>query len=207
MLLVGHEKFLGPVTVNPSASADRAVVMRTWSLFQRYGRKEEKYGERFSFTGYTSTGNLFAAWLHFAGLSIAVATILLLPPLRWLIALLAPRMGPGPVVHEDEKWSVEWKAVAEADLKDGGAEATAVGVMHVAVDVFTCCAMLAAEVALTLVDELGSRADVDDRASLAMRLGGGVLTPASLGSRYIERLQRAGFQIRVGWHEDEETGA
>ena len=202
VLPVRHEKFLGPVTFNPSALADRAVVMRTWSLLQRYGEKEEKYGERFSFTGYTSASNMFAAWLQFVGLSTAVAVIILLPPLRWLIQLLAPQIGSGPIVHEDEKWSVEWKAVAEADLKDGSAEATAVGVMLVDVDVFTCCAILAAEAALTLVDDLGSLLNVDDRGSLAMRLGGGVLTPASLGSGYIERLQRAGFQIRVGWLEE-----
>ena len=202
VLPVRHEKFLGPVTFNPSALADRAVVMRTWSLLQRYGGKEEKYGERFSFIGYTSAGNIFAGWLQFLGLSTAVALIIMLPPLRWLIQYLAPQIGPGPTVHEGEKWSVEWKAVAEADLKDGGAEATAVGVMLVDVDVFTCCAILAAEAASTLVDDLGSLMNVDDRGSLAMRLGGGVLTPASLGSGYVERLQRAGFRIRVGWQED-----
>lgn len=92
--------------------------------------------------------------------------------------------------------------MAETDLKDGGAEATAVGLMRVDVDVFTCCAILAAEAALTLVDDLRSLLNVDDRRSLAMRLGGGVLTPASLGWGYIERLQRAGFQIRVGWQEE-----
>lgn len=203
---VRREKFLGPVTFNPSALADRAVVMRTWSLLQRYGEKEERYGERFSFTGYTSANNTFAAWLQFAGLSTVIAIIILFPPLRWLIQLLAPQIGPGPTVHADEQWSVEWKAVAEADLKGGGggggAEATtAVGVMRVDVDVFTCCAILAAEAALTLVDDLGSLMHMDDRASLAMRLGGGVLTPASLGWGYIERLQRVGFQIRVGWQE------
>lgn len=202
LLPVRHENFLGPVTFNPSALADRAVVMRTWSLLQRYGGKEEKYGERFSFTGYKSASNMFVAWLQFVGLSTAVAIIILLPPLRWLVQLLAPQIGRGPIVHENEKWSVEWKVVAKADMEDGGAEATAVGVMRVDVDVFTCCAILAAEAALTLVDDLGSPLNVHDRVSLAMRLGGGVLTPASLGRGYIERLQRAGFQIRVWWQEE-----
>lgn len=85
VLPVRHEKFLGPVTFNPSALADRAVVMRTWSLLQRYGGKEEKYGERFSLTGYTSASNIFAGRLQFVGLSTAVAIVVLSPPLRWLI--------------------------------------------------------------------------------------------------------------------------
>ncbi|KAE8341902.1 hypothetical protein BDV24DRAFT_150984 [Aspergillus arachidicola] len=191
-LPVRRDPFLGDFTFNPSAMADQAVVMRTWSLLQRYGDKAERYGDRFSFQGYTAAQSRLQAWSSFLIMSVAAVCALLFPPLRWLLRWLAPQPGTGPQLKPGEKHFVEWKATVAADGVDVS-EPSALGVMRMNTDVYSVCATLVSEAALTLLQVL----DGKEKGSMAQKLGGGILTPASLGMPYVQRLEKAGLQWKV----------
>jgi short subunit dehydrogenase-like uncharacterized protein len=118
------------------------------------------------------------------------------PPFRWLLSWLAPARGIGPQVS-DEKHLVEWRAVAKADAKSEGKGNKATGLMRIDIDVFSCSALLVSEAALSLVGQLAVARSEKGVPSLAMRLRGGVLTPASLGWDYVNRLKNAGLRMHV----------
>jgi short subunit dehydrogenase-like uncharacterized protein len=191
-LPVRRDRFLGDLTFNPSAMADQAVVMRTWSLLQRYGDRAERYGDRFSFLGYTAAQSWLQAWSSFLTMSIAVFCTLLFPPLRWLLRWLSPQPGTGPQLKPGERHFVEWKATVAADGADVS-EPSALGVMRINTDVYSVCATLVSEAALTLLQVLEGK----EEGSMAKKLGGGILTPASLGIPYVQRLEKAGLQWKV----------
>ncbi|KAE8132767.1 hypothetical protein BDV38DRAFT_274879 [Aspergillus pseudotamarii] len=191
-LPVRRDHFLGDLTFNPSAMADRAVVMRTWSLLQRYGGQAEQYGDRFSFQGYTAAQSWLQAWSSFLSISLAVFYILLFPPLRWLLTRLSPQPGTGPQLKPGERHFVEWKATVAADGTDVS-EPSALGAMRMDTDVYSVCATLVSEAALTLLQIL----EGNEEGSMAKKLGGGILTPASLGISYVQRLEKAGLQWKV----------
>ncbi|KAF7179692.1 hypothetical protein CNMCM7691_008741 [Aspergillus felis] len=165
VLPVRRDRFLGNLTFNPSAMADRAVVMRTWSLLQRYGDRTERYGERFSFQGYTTAQSWLQAWATFLAMSVAVP-------------------GTGPQVTGENHF-VEWKPTVAVDREDVS-QPSAVGAMRMNTDVYSVCATLVGEAALTLLEVL----DGNDKDSMVMKVGGGVLTPASLGMLYVQRLEK-----------------
>lgn len=193
---VRSDTFLGGLTFNPSAMTDRAVVMRTWSLLQKYGKYEEKYGQRFIFQGYARTSSLVKGWLSFLGTSLMTLFVVLLPPLQRLLAWISPEPGTGPQIAKDEKRFVEWRAVMQASSTgELGASRRVTGVMRMERDPYSCCTVLVAEAALSALEVLES-----DDGSLLGRLKGGVLTPASIGETYIRRLERAGLitHIEVG---------
>lgn len=191
-LPVRWDRFLGDLTFNPSAMADQAVVMRTWSLLQRHGHRTERYGDRFSFRGYTAAQSWLQAWSSFLGMAVAVFCVLLFPPLRWLLRWLAPQPGTGPQVNPGENHFVEWKATVAADGKDVS-ESDALGIMRMNTDVYSVCATLVSEAALTLLEVL----DGNVEGSMVRKLGGGILTPASLGMLYVQRLEKAGLEWKV----------
>lgn len=191
-LPVRRDRFLGHLTFNPSAMADQAVVMRTWSLLQRYGEQSKRYGDRFSFQGYTAAQSWLQAWSSFLTISLAAFCTLLFPPLRWLLRWLSPEPGTGPQLKPGEKHFVEWKATAATDGANVR-EPSAFGVMRMDTDVYSVCATLVSEAALTLRLILMRKSE----DSMAERLGGGILTPASLGITYVQRLEKAGLQWTV----------
>lgn len=197
ILPVRYDALLGPLTFNPSAMADRAAVMRTWSLLQVHGEKSEQYGNSFSFNGYQRASGILQGWLSFLGMSIAALFVILIPPVRSLLKWLAPPPGTGPEIQKHEKHYVEWRAVVSAGVNDIDTGDKAIGVMRVDIDVYNCVAMMVSEAALTLLEQQAAVDGGERKSSLAMRLGGGVLTPATLGWDYIERLKKAGLHIEV----------
>ncbi|KAJ5913143.1 hypothetical protein N7504_002026 [Penicillium tannophilum] len=197
MLPIRRDRFLGDVTFNPSAMADQNVVMRTWSLLNRYGEKNEQYGSRFSFQGYTAAHSRLGAWSSFLTMSVAIMCTVLFPPFRWLLQWLSPEPGTGPQLKPEEKHFVEWKAVVAADGTNVH-EPSALGVMRMDTDVYSVCATFVSEAALTLLLVLTGKS----KDSIAEKLGGGILTPASLGITYVELLEKAG----VHWTMTEAKG-
>ncbi|KAJ5787845.1 hypothetical protein N7457_002835 [Penicillium paradoxum] len=173
VLPVRRDRFLGNLTFNPSAMADEAVVMRTWSLLQRYADRSERYGERFSFHGYTTTPTMLKGWTGFLGISVAVFCVLCFPPFRWLLRWLSPEPGTGPRVKPGEAHFVEWTATVAAD-GDEVNEPNALGVMRFNTDVYTVCAILVSEAALTLLDILGGKG----QDSIVEKMGGGNSDPS-----------------------------
>lgn len=192
ILPVRRDRFLGDLTFNPSAMADQGVVMRTWSLLQRYANRTDRYGERFSFQGYTTAQNWLQAWISVVAMSVAVFGALLFPPLRWLLRWLSPQPGTGPQVSPRKNHFVEWKATIAAD-GDDVSEPDALGVMRMNTDLYSACAIFISEAALTLLEMF----EGNEEGSIVKKLGGGILTPASLGVLYVERLEKAGLEWNV----------
>ncbi|PYH74392.1 uncharacterized protein BO88DRAFT_439877 [Aspergillus vadensis CBS 113365] len=190
-LPVQRNCFLGDLTFNPSAVAEQLVVMRTWSLFQRYGDRTEQYGDQFSYHGYTAAPGWLHAWSSFLVMSVVLVCTVLFRPLRSLMRWLAPQPGTGPQLKPGEKHFVEWKATVAA--ADGGGPRV-LGVMRMETDVYSVCAILVSEAALALLQVLDGK---DDEDSMVKKLRGGVLTPASLGNQYVQRLEMAGLQWKV----------
>lgn len=193
VLPVRRDRFLGDLTFNPSAMTDQSVVMRTWSLLQRHAaEKTEQYGDRFSFQGYTAAQSRLQAWSSFLVMSVAISFILLCPPLKWLLQWLSPEPGTGPQVRPGEKHFVEWKATVAADEETVNTP-SALGFMRMDSNVYTVCATFVSEAALTLLEIM----EGSQTSSIVKKLGGGILTPASLGIRYVERLEKAGLQWEI----------
>ncbi|GFF76022.1 hypothetical protein CNMCM8927_004782 [Aspergillus lentulus] len=118
-------------------------------------------------------------------------TLVAFPPLRWLLQWLSPKPGTGPQVTKGNHF-VEWKTTVAVDGEDVS-QPSAVGVMRMNTDVYSVCATLVSEAALTLLEIL----DGNDNESMVKKLGGGILTPASLGMLYVERLEKAGLDWKV----------
>jgi short subunit dehydrogenase-like uncharacterized protein len=91
------------------------------------------------------------------------------------------------LVHRvQEKNSTSWKAIAHSD---SNSSQTAVCNMSFAGDMYSLTAILLAEAAMVLLRP--------DRENWAQKIGGGVLTPATLGDQFIERVKAAGIQTEV----------
>ncbi|KFY37266.1 hypothetical protein V494_04847 [Pseudogymnoascus sp. VKM F-4513 (FW-928)] len=197
ILPVYHDPFLGPLTFNPSAMTDRATVMRTWSLLQVHGEENERYGDSFSLNGYQRASSMLQGWFSFLGMSVAVLFVILIPPIRSLLKWMAPPPGTGPEVGKHENHFVEWRAVVSAGANGIDTGNKAIGVMRVDMDVYNCVAMMVSEAALTLLEQQAAVGEGKQASSLAMSLGGGILTPATLGWDYINKLKAAGLFMEV----------
>lgn len=98
-LPVQRNRFLGDLTFNPSAVADQLVVMRTWSLLQRYGDPAERYGDRFSYHGYTAASGWLQAWSSFLVMSVALVWIVLLSTSPVAAEVASPAAGERTAVE------------------------------------------------------------------------------------------------------------
>lgn len=115
---------------------------------------------------------------------------LLLRPVRYLLSKLSHAPGFGPDREASKKDWVEWRAIGTPDripdqVSDGKRAMASLKFMGSA---YHLTGILLAEGAGTIVLEEGT----------VGRLGGGVLTPATLGQVYLERLERAGLRVEMG---------
>lgn len=81
----------------------------------------------------------------------------------------------------------EWRAIAYADTTDPNDPKRAYGRMRFDGSMYRLTGICLAEAALTIVRD----------KTLAHEIGGGILTPATLGAPYLERLQKAGLKTEV----------
>lgn len=176
---------LGTLTTWVGANADRAIVHRSWGLMGR----GSLYGPRFRFTEHLRVRNYFIA----VALNLLTALgmmALVLPPFRWLLKqwIYAPGLGPEREVAKKER--VEYRAIAISDQEtERPQRAFASFTFEGGLYYFT--GVLLAEAAFCILR--------GEEETLAKKLGGGILTPATLGQPFIERLQKAGvrFEIRM----------
>ncbi|KAF1847323.1 uncharacterized protein K460DRAFT_306376 [Cucurbitaria berberidis CBS 394.84] len=184
--LISVPELGGVQTTGLMAGVDTCIAHRSWGLYQSSGNP---YGPKFRFNEYMRSSNILTGFafklvLGLAGLFLAI------PPTRWLLAPLIkkfviPSPGEGPTresmkndfmsyrglgIAEDGK-----KVTAKLDIAHGGYAATAI--------------------------TLSAAAQVILRGRLenteAGRLGGGILTPATLGDQYVETLNDFGIKISV----------
>jgi short subunit dehydrogenase-like uncharacterized protein len=82
---------------------------------------------------------------------------------------------------------VHWRAIAYADVEDPNDPKRASGRMRWQGSMYDLTGVCLAEAAVTIARD----------KTLAHDLGGGILTPATLGAPYLERLQKAGLKTEV----------
>jgi short subunit dehydrogenase-like uncharacterized protein len=92
-----------------------------------------------------------------------------------------------PLYRQAEKESVEWRGVADADIEDSSVAKRTWARIRWNGSMYHLTGVCVAESALLLARE----------ETPAHELGGGFLTPATLGRAYVERLQKAGAEVEV----------
>ncbi|KNG45372.1 saccharopine dehydrogenase [Stemphylium lycopersici] len=178
----------GIQTTGLMAAVDECIAHRSWGLYQSSGDETLQYGPKFRFNEYARAPNFFFG-LAQKVLLTSVAVVLAIPMTRWiaepLFKMIIPSPGQGPAkesmkedfMHYRGVGSTEEgkKVIANLEVAHGGYVATAITLSA------------AAKVLL--------RGRLEDTE--AGRLGGGILTPATLGDQYVETLNEFGMKIRV----------
>ncbi|KAF2634655.1 hypothetical protein P280DRAFT_538326 [Massarina eburnea CBS 473.64] len=104
---------------------------------------------------------------------------------HWVLAISLPVLLITPL-RSQTKSSTTWKSVAYSDSKPSH---TAECSMSFERDMYSLTAILLAEAAMVILRP--------DRENWAMKLGGGVLTPATLGHQFVERVISAGMKMEI----------
>ena len=167
---------LGILTTSWTASPNVPIVHRSSGL------KPELYGSNFRFAEYMRVSNYAMGVVLHVGLVLA-ALFLSLRPFRALVKRFIYQPGQGPAVDSNARDDVEFRAVAVADRQ--GQEKKAMAKLRYEGGVYHLTAIFIAEAAMVLLQE----------HEVVAGLVGGVLTPASLGDKYVVRLQNAKLQI------------
>ncbi|KAJ9296510.1 hypothetical protein DTO271G3_5208 [Paecilomyces variotii] len=171
---------LGTLTTSPSGMADMAIVHRSSTLMREF------YGPRFYFRHYAHVRNAFVGVVfHYAFL---VGIILLtLPPVRWLVSKFVYAPGQGPSKEDGARDMVEYRAVAIPDV-DTPKPKRALGRLIYNGDMYTLTAVFLAEAAMVILE---------NEAKIKKVSRGGMVTPATLGQEYVDRLDKVGCHIET----------
>lgn len=111
---------LGLQTSFMGATTDRAIVHRTWGLFQQVpSRKDEFYGPQFRYSQHMKTRNWLTGIAMHWGVIVAATLLTALPPLRKLLKRFVYEPGQGPDVEEAKKEEMVYRAIGVPDGVDG----------------------------------------------------------------------------------------
>lgn len=172
---------LGTVTSSPAADPNVVTVQRSWGLLEG----GSLYGPNFTFHEHMRVRNItIGIFVHFAlsFLSLAIT----LPPVRWLAKKFSHAPGSGPTKEESKAEALEYRAIATADQDDPRPKRAFAKVRWEG-SLYYLSGVCLAEAAMVILK--------DD--SLLQRLDGGVLTPATLGQPFIDRMKNAGMIFEV----------
>ena len=89
--------------------------------------------------------------------------------------------------RQASKEYVEWRAVAHADAADPSDPKRVMGRMRYDGSMYYLTGMLLAEAAITIARD----------QTPAHKMGGGLLTPATLGEAYLERVRKGGLFTEI----------
>ncbi|KAI5357214.1 Putative saccharopine dehydrogenase, NADP binding domain, NAD(P)-binding domain superfamily [Septoria linicola] len=173
---------LGLLTDSIQGPSDIPIVNRTWSLIDN----GNYYGRKFKVSAYMKARNSLQGFLVHLALTFGMVA-LVLPPVRWLLKKFVYQPGEGLGKEEASKEHCEWRAIANADVSDENDPKRAYGRMRWNGSMYDLTGVFLAEAAVTIARD----------QTLAHKLGGGVLTPATLGSAYLERLRNAGLLTEI----------
>lgn len=173
---------LGILTSYIFAKADIPQVQRSWGLLGG----PANYGPNFSFSEYAKSQNyLTAIASHFALLFGSILVVI--PFVRTLLKKTAVQPGDGPSKEESKNNRVEYKGIGNQDVKTKNPERAFVKATF-AGSAYELTGVIVASAALTLLR--------DDH-----KLEGGIYTPASLGQKFLDRLEEGGFKFEKGIYE------
>ena len=164
---------LGTVTTGIAAGTNTTLVNRSWSLYDG----GNTYGPNFRYKEYGSARNVFTGFMVHLALTLGVVA-LTIPPFRWLVRRLVHQPGEGPSRESTAKDRIEYRAIAIADNKESQ---RAFARFRYDGSAYDLSGLLMVEAAITILRD----------STPAHKMGGGVLTPATLGQAYIDRLRKA----------------
>ena len=195
LLGIRSVKDLGILTTVLSATSDAAIVHRSWGLLG--------YGPRFEYHEYMKARNyLTGILLHFA--VILGSIVLAIPFLRNTVKRFIYQPGDGPTKEESKNNGFEFRGIGTPDVP-GKAPARAFCKFSCAGSVYACTPHLSLSTLPKLI-KLVTAISVSEAAISILRddhnLPGGIFTPASLGQKFVDRLQGAGVKIENTFYED-----
>lgn len=186
----------GIQTTHVMASVDTCITHRSWGLYEQSAKEMSNpslsYGPRFRFEEHMRAKSFFAG----LAMKVSVAVLglfLAFPPSRWILAPLIkrfviPQPGEGPSKDAMKKEFMSYRAIGIADTEKQEKVLATLDTAHGGYG--TTGLTLSAAAAVILRGRL--------EETEAGRLGGGILTPATLGEQYLQKLNEFGMKIQVG---------
>lgn len=184
----------GVQTVGLMAGVDECIAHRSWGLYAQAAQSSDdpslSYGPRFRFNEYMRASNFLAGALIKFALGFG-SLLLALPPTRWILAPLIKKFviqapGQGPSKESMKNDFLSYKAVGIAEDSKGKVTAK-LDVAHGGYATTGLTMSAAAQVIL--------RGRMEE--TQAGKLGGGILTPATLGTQYVKTLNDFGMKISI----------
>lgn len=173
---------LGTLTTSLFGASNTAIVQRSWGLLDG----GNLYGSNFNYEEYRRVGSrVIGVGIHFA--TTLLPLVLSIAPLRWLLKKVIFAPGEGPAREVADKDIVEYRAIGSADQNTPHPKKAIAGLRYEG-GVYYFTGLLLAEAAMVILR---------DEDEIVKKFGGGVLTPATLGQSYIDRLCDAGVIIEA----------
>jgi hypothetical protein len=189
-------KDLGILTTSLAGTSDRAIVQRSWGLLG--------YGPKFHFSEYMKARNYLTGLLfHFA---LMLGTVCLAVPfLRNLAKKYVYQPGDGPTKEETKNDRLEYRGIGKPDIDEPNAPRAFVRLSYEG-GIYACKFSLS--IGFEWPEELMNTVTgilLAEGAITILRdnhtLPGGIYTPASLGQKFIDRLQTAGLKVEQKFYE------
>ncbi|KAF2448155.1 saccharopine dehydrogenase [Karstenula rhodostoma CBS 690.94] len=178
------------------ANVDRCITHRSWGLYESSAKSTStpslSYGPRFNFNEYMRAKSLLAGLAVNVGMAL-FGLAFAFPLSRWILSplvtrFLLPQPGEGPSRESMKEDFMDYKAVAIADTDK---QEKVLGTLHIPHGGYVATAQTLSAAALVIL-----RGRLEDTE--AGRLGGGILTPATLGQPFVEMLDEFGIKIAAG---------
>lgn len=167
---------LGTCTTSFLAICNESIAHRSAALMPSI------YGADFHFHEFLPVSNAFAAvFVHF--LTRLGLLMLAFPPFRALFEMIIPVAGTGPDLASAHVERQEFHAVGIPSSSDGNKVEARFSYDG---SLYYCSAAMGVEAALVILGE---------EKATAHEIGGGILTPATLGMPFVERLQHIGAKL------------
>lgn len=169
---------LGTVSTSFLSIANESLAHRSASL------QPEIYGQSFHLHEYLPVASFLAAVsVHF--LTRLGVLLFALQPLRWLFTKLIPAPGTGPDLTTAHIEQQTFRALGTAKASQGS---KALATFLYEGSLYYCSAFMGVEAAAVIRGT---------EQTAAHRLGGGILTPATLNLPFIEKIRDAGVKLDV----------
>lgn len=173
---------LGILTTSPFGAPNTAIVQRSWGLLDG----GLLYGSNFNYEEYMRTSSrVTGVGIHFATTLLPFA--LSFAPLRFLLKKFVRAPGEGPAREIADTDMLEYRAIGTAE-QDTSHPKKAMARFRYEGAVYYFTGLSLAEAAMVILG---------DEDEIIRKFGGGVLTPATLGQPYIDRLCDAGVIIEA----------
>lgn len=131
------------------------------------------------------SNSVIGVGIHFANTLLPLA--LSIAPLRWILKKLVVAPGEGPAREVADKDTLEYRAIGIAE-QDTLHPKKAMARLRYEGGIYYLTGLFLAEAAMVILR---------DEEEIIKKYGGGILTPATLGQPYIDRLCDAGVIIEA----------